>query len=130
MTATRLRVLLVAALTALGLVAWTKYVLPLGARALPAILLVGWMYLVTRLIARPWRTLGPPAAIVLGNLAFQAFVAVWLIAALAIAVRSITAGTPPIPASGESLGHVFLWLTAPFWWGLGCALVILYRRAG
>lgn len=130
MTSTQFRVLAVAALVALGLYVCIAFVLPLGARALPAILLVGWIYLVTRPISAAWREHGPAPAVVLGTLAFKAFVLLWFVVAVAVAARSVLTGSSPLPASKESAGWLFLWLTAPFWWGFACSLAMLFRRAG
>lgn len=129
MTPTQLRVVLVAVLTVAGLYLCMTYVMPLGARVLPAILLVGWMYLITRPIAAAWRELGPHPVIVAGTFAFRAVVVVWMLAAVAIAYRSISAGVSPIPVNRQMTGALFLWVTAPFWWGFACALAMLYRRA-
>lgn len=129
MTSTQVRVLLVATLTALGLFAWANYVLPLGARALPAILLIAGIYLVTRPISSAWQDLGPHPVIVVGSVPFQAFVVLWVIAAIAFAMRSFVTGEPPIFAGSETRVLLFFSLTAPFWWGFGCALAMLFKRA-
>nr|AAK28620.1 hypothetical protein [uncultured bacterium] len=121
--------LVVAGIAAFGVFLWAKYALPLGARALPAFLIVGWIYLVTRPISGVWRKLGPSPSIVVGTFAVQAFTAAWLVVALAIAIHSITTGIAPISATRESVGILFFWLTAPFWWALACALAMLFRRA-
>ena len=130
MNATQAKILVVALLIALGLYACTAWVMPLGARALPAILLMTWIYLVTRPIARTWREVGPAPALVMGTLAFQGFVVVWAMMAIGVMIKSFTTGVAPIRASRESAGWVLLALTAPYWWGLVCALAMLYRRAG
>jgi hypothetical protein len=128
-TLTQFKILIVAALIALGLYLCIAYVLPLGARALPAILIVGWIYLVTRPISAAWRQHGPAPTVVLGTLAFQAFVLLWFVMAIAVAARSILTGVSPMSVSKENVGLLFLWLTAPFWWGFACSLAMLFRRA-
>jgi hypothetical protein len=128
LTLTQLKVLIAAALIALGLYVCVAFVMPLGARALPAILIVGWIYLVTRPISAAWREHGPAPAVVLGTVAFQAFFLLWIVMVLAVAARSIITGETPLPATREHVGLLFLWLTAPFWWGVACSLAMLFRR--
>lgn len=59
MTSTQLKVIATAMLAALGVYLWARYILPLGARAIPAITLIGWLYVITRPISKTWRELGP-----------------------------------------------------------------------
>jgi hypothetical protein len=128
-TWTEFEVLVAAALIALGLYLCMAFVMPLGARALPAILIAGWIYLVTLPISSAWRKHGPAPAVVLGTLAFRAFVVLWFVAAVAVALRSLLAGVAPMPVTKGNTGLLFMWLTAPFWWGLACSLAMLFRRA-
>lgn len=129
MTSTQLKVIATAMLAALGVYLWARYILPLGARAIPAITLIGWLYVITRPISKTWRELGPSPPIVLGTLAVQAFVALWLMVAIAFAVRAVVTGQSLIPENGDTLATTFFWLTAPFWWAFACAFAMLFKRS-